>query len=46
MTVVTSRRAIDVPAYALMVLVRTPLVVRIGARMTADTRELRVVRRD
>src|SRR6266404_4536909 len=46
MTVVTSRRVIDVAAYALMVLVRTPLVVRIGARMTVDTRELRVVRRD
>ena len=39
MTVVTGRRAIDVAAYALVVLVRIPLVVRIGPRMTVDTRK-------
>jgi len=46
MTGVASRRAIDVAAYAPMVVVRIPFVVRIGPRMTVDTREGRVVRRN
>jgi hypothetical protein len=46
MTGVTSRCAIDVAVYAPMVVVRIPLVVRIGARMTIDAGERRVVRRD
>ena len=46
MTVVTTRRGVSVVAIALVLLVRTPLVVRISARVAVDAGECRVVRRD
>ena len=46
MTVVTSRRAVDVAAITLVVLVCTPLVVRTSPCMAVDAGEGRVVRRD
>jgi len=45
-TVVTTRRGVSVVAIALVLLVRTPLVVRISAGMAVNAGECRVVRRD
>jgi len=46
MTVVTTRRGVDVVAIAPVLPVRSPLVVRTSARMAVDAGERRVVRRD
>ena len=46
MTVVTTRRGVDVVAIAPVLPVRSPFVVRTSARMAVDAGERRVVRRD